>query len=179
MYKNFKILWLTGMSGSGKSTLALHVKRACLDLGRKTIIVDGDDIRDEYEEKLGFGFNDVLKNNTRIAKFCLELNHKGFDVVIVPVISPYERVRKVVRKILDPYLHLIYIKANIETLKERDTKGLYAAADNGVINDLIGYSEVNPYNEPDNAELVVDTGDGANVDISKNEILAYVLRVLN
>ena len=61
--QNFCVLWLTGMSGSGKSTLALYIAEFLLKQGYKTRIVDGDDVRGDDEKKLGFGYEDVQKNN--------------------------------------------------------------------------------------------------------------------
>ncbi len=172
--KKFSILWLTGMSGSGKSTLASYVKQVCKEKGYEVKIIDGDDVRDKDEKKLGFGYEDVLINNLRIATLCLELMNKDVTVVIVPVISPYEGVRKKVRDLLLPFLHLIYIKSDINTLKSRDTKGLYLAADLGKIANLIGYSDINPYDEPINANVVIDTGCKSTIESSKSEILKYI-----
>ena len=171
---SFNVIWLTGMSGSGKSTLASSVERFCKQNKFKVYTIDGDEVRDNDVEKLGFGYKDVLKNNLRIAELCLDLKDKGFNLVLVPVISPYEEIRNKVRSMLEPNLHLIYIKSDIISLKERDTKGLYAAADNGVIHDLIGYSEINPYDEPTNAEVVVDTSSGTSLKMSKKRILSYI-----
>ena len=173
-HDSFDILWLTRMSGSGKSTLAYYIEDFCKKKKLKVCTIDGDDIRDKDVEKLGFGYKDVLKNNLRIAEFCLDLKNKGFNIVLVPVISPYEEIRNKVRSILEPNLHLVYVKADIDSLKKRDTKGLYAAADKGEINDLIGYSEINPYDEPNNAEIVVDTSLGVSLELSKGKILNYM-----
>ena len=162
------------MSGSGKSTLASYIEDFCKKKQFKIYTIDGDEVRDKDVEKLGFGRKDVLKNNLRIAKLCLDLKDKGFNIVLVPVISPYKEIRSEVRSILEPYLHLVYVKADINILKKRDTKGLYAAADKGVINNLIGYSNVNPYEEPDDAQIVINTGISTIIDQSKNEILSYM-----
>ncbi|MBT5400839.1 adenylyl-sulfate kinase [bacterium] len=172
--KNFSILWLTGMSGSGKSTLAFYIKKMCKENGYKVKIIDGDDVRDKDEKKLGFGYEDVLRNNLRIAEFCLDLKNKGVEIVIVPVISPYEKVRKKVKDMLSPFLHLIYIKANINSLKERDTKGLYLAADRGEIDNLIGYSDINPYDEPYEPSIIIETDNDISLDKSKKKLFEYV-----
>jgi adenylylsulfate kinase len=161
------------MSGSGKSTLATYIEDFCKKRQYKVYIVDGDEVRDKDVEKLGFDREDVLKNNLRIAKLCLSLKDEGFNIVLVPVISPYEEIRNKVRSLLGQNLHLVYVKTDIDTLKKRDTKGLYAAAAKGVINDLIGYSDVNPYDEPDNAEIVIDTG-RTTFDQSRNKLLNYI-----
>jgi adenylylsulfate kinase-like enzyme len=169
------IIWLTGMSGSGKSTLANHLKNK---LKKKVLIIDGDSIRDLDQKKLGFGLGDVLVNNMRIASLCEEQRSK-FDLVLVPVISPYEKVRQKVRETLEPNFHLIYLKADIYSLKSRDTKGLYAAADRGEIKDLIGYSNINPYDNPVNPELTVLTSSDNSVDSALTYILKYLDSVIS
>ena len=162
------------MSGSGKSTLASYVEDFCKKKQFKIYTIDGDEVRDKDVEKLGFGRKDVLKNNLRIAKLCLDLKDKGFNIVLVPVISPYKEIRSEVRSILEPYLHLVYVKADINILKKRDTKGLYAAADKGVINNLIGYSDVNPYDEPNDSEIIIDTNRPSSSEASKDQLLSYI-----
>jgi len=171
---SFNVIWLTGMSGSGKSTLASSVERFCKQNKFKVYTIDGDEVRDNDVEKLGFGYKDVLKNNLRIAELCLDLKDKGFNLVLVPVISPYEEIRNKVRSILEPHLHLVYVKADIDSLKKRDTKGLYALADKGVINNLIGYSEINPYDEPENANITIHTNNKVPIDKSRNKLLNYM-----
>ena len=119
----------------------------------------------------------MLINNTRIAVLCEE-QRKKYDFVLVPVISPYEEVRRKVRKILEPNFHLIYLKTDISSLKSRDPKGLYAAADRGDIKDLIGYSDVNSYDEPVNPELVVSTSIDKTVKYSFDKIINYINKTI-
>jgi adenylylsulfate kinase-like enzyme len=162
------------MSGSGKSTFAEYIKDTYQKEGYSVRIIDGDDIRDRDVEKLGFGRKDVEVNNLRIAKLCLESKDNGFDLVLVPVISPYDDVRKRTRSLLEPYYHLVYVEADIDSLKKRDTKGLYKAADQGLIHDLIGYSEINPYDKPSNADFVVNTNNNTLLNNSKQSLLGFV-----
>ena len=162
------------MSGSGKSTLAEYIKNTYQNEGYTVRIIDGDDIRDRDVEKLGFGRKDVEVNNLRIAKLCLESKDSGFDLILVPVISPYDEVRKKTRSLLEPYYHLVYVEADIDSLKKRDTKGLYKAADQGLINDLIGYSEINPYDKPSDADFVVNTNNNTLLNDSKQSLLGFV-----
>lgn len=171
------VIWLSGMSGSGKSTLSNELEALFVDKGYTVRIVDGDDVRDKDENKLGFGRDDVLVNNLRIADFCNQLRVQ-YDAIIVPVISPYAEIRMQVRKALSPNFHLVYLKVDIQSLRERDPKGLYAAADRGEIKDLIGYSEVNPYDEPDNAELVIDTGGHVTIEDSQKQLFDYINRMI-
>ena len=174
MKRKFNIVWLTGMSGSGKSTLAEYIKDTYQKEGYSVRIIDGDDIRDRDVEKLGFGLKDVEVNNLRIAKLCLESKDSGFNLILVPVISPYDEVRKRIRSFLEPYYHLVYVEADIDSLKKRDTKGLYKAADQGLISDLIGYSEINPYDKPSDADFVVNTDNNTLLDNSKQSLLGFV-----
>ena len=162
------------MSGSGKSTLAEYIKDTYQKEGYSVRIIDGDDIRDRDVEKLGFGRKDVEVNNLRIAKLCLESKDSGFDLILVPVISPYDEVRKRTRSLLEPYYHLVYVEADIDSLKKRDTKSLYKAADQGLINDLIGYSEINPYDKPSDADFVVNTNNNTLLNDSKQSLLGFV-----
>ena len=167
------IIWLTGMSGSGKSTLSARLKKQLQNKGYSVQIIDGDSIRDDYTTKLGFGRQDVLSNNLNIAQKCLELRN-NCDVILVPVISPYQEVRREVRKLLNPNFHLIYLTTTLENLKKRDTKGLYAEADSGVINDLIGYSSTTPYEAPDDAELTIDTTNQKTIRESTTQLVNYI-----
>jgi len=172
--RKFNIVWLTGISGSGKSTLAEYIKDTYQEEGYSVRIIDGDDIRDRDVEKLGFGRKDVEVNNLRIAKLCLESKDGGFDLILAPVISPYDEVRKRTRSLLEPYYHLVYVEADIDSLKKRDTKGLYKAADQGLINDLIGYSEINPYDKPSDADFVINTNNNTLLNDSKQSLLGFV-----
>ena len=165
------------MSGSGKSTLAEYIKDTYQKEGYSVRIIDGDDIRDKDVDKLGFGRKDVEVNNLRIAKLCLESKDSGFDLILVPVISPYDEVRKRTRSLLEPYYHLVYVEADIDSLKKRDTKGLYKAADQGLINDLIGYSEINPYDKPSDADFVINTNNGTSLDDSKKLLLDFIKNI--
>jgi len=172
--RKFNIVWLTGMSGSGKSTLAEYIKNTYQNEGYTVRIIDGDDIRDRDVEKLGFGRKDVEVNNLRIAKLCLDSKDSEFDLILVPVISPYDEVRKRTRSLLEPYYHLVYVETDIDSLKKRDTKGLYKAADQGLISDLIGYSEINPYDRPSDADFVVNTNNNTLLNDSKQSLLGFV-----
>ena len=162
------------MSGSGKSTLAEYVKNTYQNEGYTVRIIDGDDIRDRDVEKLGFGRKDVEVNNLRIAKLCLDSKDSEFDLILVPVISPYDEVRKRTRSLLEPYYHLVYVETDIDSLKKRDTKGLYKAADQGLINNLIGYSEINPYDKPSDADFVINTNNNTLLNDSKQSLLGFV-----
>jgi len=168
------VIWLTGMSGSGKTTLATYAYNSLSKKGYKIEVIDGDSVRERDKKKLGFGINDVLINNQRIANLAMQ-KRKECDLVLIPVISPYEEIRQKIRKILEPNFHLIYLKVDIDILKERDPKGLYAAADRGQIKNLIGYSSENPYENPLNPELTVFMTKNQAIGVSFNLINNYFI----
>ena len=165
------------MSGSGKTTLANEIKSTLETKGYNLLILDGDKVRDGYKEKLSFTREDIFKNNLRIVQKCLSARYKH-DVIIVPVISPYEKSRTEVRKLLEPDFHLIYLKANIESLKERDPKGLYSAADSGLVKNLIGYCDSTPYEEPNNYELIINTSKGHSVKKASDKLYQYINSII-
>ena len=171
--KNAPIFWFTGMSGSGKSTLSAGVKQELTAQGLTVCIIDGDTVRESYKQKLGFSRDEVMQNNLHIASLCQKVR-SDYNVILVPVISPYAAIRKKVRKLLAPNFHLIYLKTDLNSLKARDPKGLYQAADDGIITNLIGYSKTTPYEQPDDAELILDTGSQSTTADSVAKLIKYI-----
>ena len=75
--------------------------------------------------------------------------------VIAPVISPYRDARAGARELIgEPFLE-VHVRASLDTLERRDTKGLYAQARAGEIERLTGVSD--PYEAPEEPDLVIDT----------------------
>ena len=171
------IFWCTGMSGAGKSTLAEHAKYELGNHGFSILIIDGDTVRDNYNVKLGFGEGDIKKNNMNVASICKK-ERNNFDAIIVPIISPLEVIRFNIRNILSPRYYLIYIKAEIESLKERDPKGLYKKADHGDIINLIGYSSGNPYETPKDYDFLVNTSKTSDIKKSKENFTRFLSTTL-
>ena len=167
------------MSGSGKSTLAEYVKVELNKLEFKALIIDGDVVREKYDTQLGFEREDVEKNNLYVSKLCAK-HRDNYDVIIVPIISPIEKTRAAIRGLLSPNYHLIYVYSDINTLKIRDTKGLYKRADLGELSNLIGYSDNNPYDVPVNYDLMINTCKESNIEESKQLFLDFVKsKILN
>jgi len=151
------VFWFTGLSGVGKTTLAEGLRNALVEEGHKVLIIDGDDVRNRLHQHLGFTRGDILKNNELIVQLCFE-NKNQYHFILVPVISPYSESRALARLRLMPTFHEIYITADLRVLQARDTKGLYQAARKNEIKNLIGVSPGSPYEEPEAAELVINTG---------------------
>ncbi len=146
-------LWFTGMSGAGKSTLARMVEKELLERGLKVEVLDGDIVRTNLSKGLGFSKEDRDENIRRIGFVCQLLSRNGV-VAIAAAISPYREIRDENRRKIGRFVE-VYVKCSVDKLIERDVKGLYKKALSGEIKNFTGISD--PYEEPLNPEIVVDT----------------------
>ncbi len=148
-------IWFTGLSGSGKSTLAHAVEEKLHQLGCRTIVLDGDNIRHGLSSNLSFSDNDRKENIRRIGEVSKLMVEAGL-VVITAFISPFREDRGVVKKLLPRGDFIeIYCKASLKTCESRDIKGLYKRARSGEIKNYTGIDS--PYEIPNNPALVVNT----------------------
>lgn len=152
-------VWFTGLSGSGKSTVAFTVEHALIARGRLAYVLDGDNIRHGLNKNLGFSPEDRTENIRRIGEVAKLFADAGV-ITFTSFISPYRADRDGVRATHDaaelPFLE-VYVKAPVEVCEKRDPKGLYAKARAGQIPEFTGISA--PYEEPQAAELVLDTSE--------------------
>src|SRR6516165_10121661 len=146
-------LWFTGLSGAGKSTLANLVAAELLARGHRVEVLDGDEVRTNLSKGLGFSKQDRDTNIRRIGYVCNLLARNGV-IAISAAISPYREIRDEVRAQHDNFFE-VYIKCPLDTLVERDVKGLYRKALNGEIANFTGVSD--PYEEPFGPELVIES----------------------
>ncbi len=147
-------LWFTGLSGAGKSTLANLVAEELRRREHLVEILDGDEVRTNLSKGLGFSKEDRDTNIRRIGYVCNLLARNGV-IAISAAISPYRDVRDEVRRNHQRFFE-VYMRCSIEKLSERDVKGLYKKALAGEIKNFTGVSD--PYEEPLNPELVLDSG---------------------
>ncbi|MCI0338697.1 MAG: adenylyl-sulfate kinase [Acidobacteria bacterium] len=156
MSKGFT-LWFTGLSGAGKTTLTNAVLPQLRERGVKVEVLDGDEVRTNLSKGLGFSKEDRDTNIQRIGYVARLLSRNGVGV-IAAAISPYREIRDDVRRGIQAdgaAFVEIYVKASLETLIARDVKGLYRKALAGEIKQFTGVSD--PYEEPINPELVIDS----------------------
>ena len=146
-------LWLTGLSGAGKSTLAGHVASELKRRGLKVEILDGDEVRTNLSQGLGFSKEDRDTNIKRIGYVCKLLSRNGV-VAISAAISPYREVRDDNRRQIGSFVE-VYVQCSIEALTRRDVKGLYKKALAGEIKHFTGVSD--PYEPPLHPEVTVDS----------------------
>jgi adenylylsulfate kinase len=149
------VVWFTGLSACGKSTIAVEVEKKLFDMGVQTFILDGDNIRHGLNKNLGFSPQDREENIRRIGEVAKLFCDAGM-VALTAFISPYRRDRDAARALVKEGRFIeIHVKADIETCKQRDPKGLYQKAIEGKIPEFTGISA--PYEEPLSPELVIDT----------------------
>ncbi len=163
-------LWFTGLSGSGKTTITNLLVKELLSRGSKLEVLDGDVVRENLSKGLGFSKEDRDTNIRRIAFVANLLSRNGVPV-ITAAISPYREIRDEARQMMDDRFIEVYVKASVEACEERDVKGLYAKARSGEIKEFTGVSD--PYEEPENAEIVVDT-ESQSPEESAKQIVDYL-----
>lgn len=149
------ILWFTGLSGAGKSTLAHKVEEQLHQMGCRTFVLDGDNVRHGLCGDLGFSSEDRVENIRRIGEVAKLFMEAGV-IVLTAFISPFSADRDKVRAMVQPGEFVeIYCECSIELCEERDVKGLYKKARAGEIKHFTGISS--PYEAPDKPELAMDT----------------------
>jgi adenylylsulfate kinase len=163
------VLWLTGLSGAGKSTLAAKLAPTLAERGHRVELLDGDEVRTNLGQGLGFSRADRDTNIARIGYVAGKLARHGV-AVLVAAISPYREARDRVRASVDNFVE-VHVAAPVSTCAQRDVKGLYAKALAGEIKNFTGVSD--PYEPPLDPEIVLHT-ESESVDESVHQLLAWL-----
>lgn len=162
-------LWFTGLSGSGKTTLARAVEEILLERGMNVEVLDGDVVRTNLSKGLGFSKEDRDINIKRIG-FVAHLLSRNGVVAIASAISPYREVRDYCREMIGRFVE-VYVECPLDTLEDRDVKGLYKKARAGEIKGFTGVDD--PYEEPLKPEVLVHSADE-----SEEESVQKIIRTL-
>jgi len=152
-------VFFTGLSGAGKSTLANAIMYKLMETEDRPItLLDGDIVRQHLSSELGFSKEDRDIHVKRIGYVASEITKHGGVAICAPI-APYSNTRKVVRNMIDEVGSFveIHVATPLSVCEERDVKGLYKQARAGKILDFTGVSD--PYEEPENPEITVDTSD--------------------
>jgi adenylyl-sulfate kinase len=146
-------LWFTGLSGAGKTTIATALAERLKAHGLKIERLDGDVVRRELTRDLGFSKEDRDKNIERVTFVARLLSRNGVGV-LAAFISPYREIRAMARRETTGFIE-VFVNAPLEVCIQRDTKGMYARAIAGEIQNFTGVND--PYEEPLNPEIVLNT----------------------
>jgi adenylylsulfate kinase len=163
------VLWLTGLSGAGKSTVAAKLAPALAERGHRVELLDGDEVRTNLCQGLGFSREDRDTNIARIGYVANKLARHGV-AVLVAAISPYRQARDRVRAGVDHFVE-VHVAAPLPVCAERDPKGLYARALAGQLPHFTGVSD--PYEPPLAPEISLPT-QIQSVDESVHQVLTWL-----
>ncbi len=165
------VLWLTGLPAAGKSTIADRVEQKLQAMGRRTYLLDGDNVRHGLNRDLGFTDRDRVENIRRVAEVAKLMVDAGL-IVIVSFISPFRSEREMARTLMEEgEFAEIFVDTPLAVCEARDPKGLYAKARGGELANFTGIDS--PYEPPESPDLRIDT-----TELSPDEAADEVLRVL-
>ena len=170
-HKQGVTIFFTGLSGSGKSTIANVLRTKFLEMGgRPVTLLDGDLVRKHLSSELGFSKEHRDINIRRIGYVASEITKNGGIAICAPI-APYDAVRKQLREMIEPLggFILVHVATPLEVCEQRDRKGLYAKARAGILKEFTGISD--PYEEPKDAELVINTTDVSPEEAAQEIIL--------
>jgi adenylylsulfate kinase len=161
-------LWFTGLPLAGKTTIANLVynklKKYDIPLER----IDSKDIR-ELIPDIGYSRNERNRHMHRIGHLVKTLQNNSISTV-ASFVSPYRESRKAIREMVKNNV-IVYVKADVETCKSRDYKGVYAKALSGELQNFSGINDV--YEEPEHAEIVIET-EKMSPEEAADEIVRYL-----
>ena len=148
------VLWLTGLSGSGKSTIANIVEKKLYNLGKHTMLLDGDNVRHGLNKDLGFTDVDRVENIRRIANVSKLMLDAGL-ITIVSFIAPFKAERDLAKDLMGDDILEVFIDVPIEVAESRDPKGLYKKARSGDLKNFTGIDS--PYEKPKNPDIHIES----------------------
>ena len=163
-------LWFTGLPLSGKTTIADKVYEKLQKLDIPLERIDSKDIR-ELIPNVGYSREERNRHMRRIGHLIQTLQKNSISTV-ASFVSPYRESRKAIRTMVENNI-VVYVKANVETCKKRDYKGVYEKALKGEIKNFTGISDV--YEEPQHAEIIIDT-ETTDPDEAAEIIFRYIKR---
>ena len=167
------LLWLTGLSGAGKSTIANNLEQKLHGLGKRTFVLDGDNVRHGLNRDLGFTEADRVENIRRVAEVAKLFVEAGL-ITIVSFISPFRAEREMARGLMGPDEFIeIFVDTPLETCERRDPKGLYRKARRGELRNFTGLDS--PYERPETPELILDALNERAEDLA-DDVIAFLQR---
>jgi bifunctional enzyme CysN/CysC len=165
------VVWFTGLSGSGKSTIANILEQKLHAIGKRTYLLDGDNVRHGLNKDLGFTDTDRVENIRRVAEVSKLMVDAGL-ITLVSFISPFKSERQMARNLLssDEFFE-IFVNTSLEECEKRDPKGLYKKARAGELKNFTGIDS--SYEEPENPDLILNTSSG-NAEQLTDQIINFL-----
>ena len=165
------LLWFTGLSGAGKSTIANSLEQKLHRLGKRTFVLDGDNVRHGLNRDLGFTEVDRVENIRRVAEVAKLFVEAGL-ITMVSFISPFRAEREMARELVGPDEFVeILVDTPLEVCERRDPKGLYRKARRGELRNFTGLDS--PYERPEKPELILNACDERAEDLA-DHVIAFL-----
>ena len=165
------VVWFTGLSGSGKSTIANILEQKLHTIGKRTYLLDGDNVRHGLNKDLGFTDTDRVENIRRVAEVSKLMVDAGL-ITLVSFISPFKSERQMARNLLSSdEFYEIFVNTSLEECEKRDPKGLYKKARAGELKNFTGIDS--SYEEPENPDLILNTSSG-NAEQLTDQIIKFL-----
>jgi adenylylsulfate kinase len=170
-----KAVWLTGLSGSGKTTITKIVEKELYQLGYLVKVLDADEVRTTINKDLGFSIEDRSENIRRIAEVAKMFVNNGI-IVFCCFVSPTEEIRNIARTTIgeEDFIE-VFVNASFDVCEQRDVKGLYQKARNGLIKNFTGLDS--PFEKPKNPALEIATAE-LSINESAEKLLNYIIPLI-
>jgi bifunctional enzyme CysN/CysC len=166
------VVWFTGFSGSGKSSIADHLEQKLHEAGKRTYLLDGDNVRFGLNKDLGFTDQDRVENIRRVAEVAKLMVDAGL-IVLASFISPFRSERQMARELMgDDEFVEVFVDTPLEICEQRDPKGLYKKARAGELKNFTGIDS--DYEPPENAEVILKSGE-LDADTLADELVEYLV----
>ncbi|MEM9059780.1 MAG: sulfate adenylyltransferase subunit CysN [Pseudomonadota bacterium] len=166
-----RVLWFTGLSGSGKSTVADRLEQKLHAIGRRTYLLDGDNVRHGLNKDLGFTDHDRVENIRRVAEVAKLMADAGL-IVLTSFISPFRAERQMARDLLDEAEFVeVFVDTPLDVCEARDPKGLYRKARAGQLKNFTGIDS--DYEAPEAAEITLKSAE-QDPDTLADQIIAWL-----
>jgi adenylylsulfate kinase len=166
-------IWFTGLPSSGKSTLAVALEEVLFERGFHTFILDGDNVRHGLNKNLGFSPEERTENIRRIGEVAKLFRDAGI-INMTAFISPYRHDRQTARELSNDKSFIeAFVDCPIEVCEQRDPKGAYKKAREGIIKDFTGVNA--PYEAPEDPEIHLHT-DKMSVKECVQIIMDYLIK---
>ena len=165
------VVWFTGLSGSGKSSIANILEQKLHAIGKRTYLLDGDNVRHGLNKDLGFTDTDRVENIRRVAEVSKLMVDAGL-ITLVSFISPFKSERQMARNLLssDEFFE-IFVNTSLEECEKRDPKGLYKKARAGDLKNFTGIDS--SYEQPENPDLILNTS-SCNAEQLTDQIIKFL-----
>ncbi|ROZ69155.1 adenylyl-sulfate kinase [Ramlibacter sp. WS9] len=168
------VVWLTGLSGAGKSTLANMLEKRLHAMGKRTYLLDGDNVRHGLNKDLGFTDADRVENIRRVAEVARLMVDAGV-IAITAFISPFRADRQLARDLMGAGEFIeVFVDTPLAVAEARDPKGLYRKARRGELKNFTGIDS--PYEPPEHAEVRIDTT-SVSVEASSQQLLKVLTQL--